>query len=45
MLSKSIWFVACLLVAHGAMGETGQLEIQAPGPVPLQARRKTGLPI
>jgi copper(I)-binding protein len=30
MLSKSICFLTCLLIANGAMGETGQLEIQAP---------------
>lgn len=30
MLSKSIFFVTCLLVANGAMGQTAQLEIQAP---------------
>jgi copper(I)-binding protein len=30
MLSKFIFFVTCLLVANGAMGQTAQLEIQAP---------------
>jgi periplasmic copper chaperone A len=30
MLSKSVFFVACLFIANGAMGQTGQLEIQAP---------------
>lgn len=29
-MSKSILFVTCLLIANGAMGQTGQLEIQAP---------------
>jgi copper(I)-binding protein len=30
MLSKSVFFVTCLLIANGAMGQTGQLEITAP---------------
>ena len=30
MLFKSIFFVTCLLIANGAMGQTGQLEIKAP---------------
>ena len=30
MLSKSIFFVACLLTANGAVGQTGQLEIKTP---------------
>ena len=30
MLSKSFFFVACLLIASGAMGQTGQLEIKTP---------------
>jgi hypothetical protein len=30
MLSKSIFFVACLLIANGAVGQTGQLEIKTP---------------
>jgi copper(I)-binding protein len=30
MLCKSVFFVACLLIANGAMGQTGQLEIKAP---------------
>jgi hypothetical protein len=27
---QSIFFVTCLLIANGAMGQTGQLEIKAP---------------
>jgi copper(I)-binding protein len=30
LLSKSIFFVTCLLIANGAMGQTGQLEIKTP---------------
>ena len=30
MLSKSVFFITCLLVTNGAMGQTGQLEIRAP---------------
>jgi copper(I)-binding protein len=30
MLSKSIFFVTCLLIASGAMGQTEQLEIKTP---------------
>jgi hypothetical protein len=30
MLSKSFFFVACLLIPSGAMGQTGQLEIKNP---------------
>ena len=30
MLSKSVFFLTCLLIANGAMGQTGQLEIKAP---------------
>jgi len=30
MLSKSVFFVTCLLIANGAMGQTGQIEITAP---------------
>ena len=30
MLSKSFFFVACLLIPSGAMGQTGQLEIKTP---------------
>jgi hypothetical protein len=30
MLPKSFFFVACLLIAGGAMGQTGQLEIKTP---------------
>jgi copper(I)-binding protein len=30
MLSKFIFFVTCLLIASGAMGQTGQLEIKTP---------------
>ena len=44
MLSKCVSFVICLLIANGAMGQTGQLEIKAPGPAPLPAARKTALP-
>ena len=30
MLSKSVFFVTCLLIANGAIGQTGQLEIKTP---------------
>ena len=30
MLSKSVVFLTCFLIANGAMGQTGQLEINAP---------------
>ena len=30
MLSKSVFFATYLLIANGAMGQTGQLEIKAP---------------
>ena len=30
MLSKSVIFLTCLLIANGAMGQTGQLEIKTP---------------
>ena len=30
MLSKSIFFVACLLLASDAVGQTGQLEVKDP---------------
>jgi len=30
MWSKSIFFLTCLLIASGAMGQTGQLEIKTP---------------
>jgi len=30
MLCKSVFFITCLLIANGAMGQTGQLEIRAP---------------
>jgi copper(I)-binding protein len=30
MLFKSVFFVTCLLIADGAMAQTGQLEIKAP---------------
>jgi hypothetical protein len=30
MLSKCVFFVTCLLIATGAMGQTGQLEIKTP---------------
>ena len=30
MLSKSVFFITCLLVTNGAMGQTGQLEIRTP---------------
>jgi periplasmic copper chaperone A len=30
MLPKSIFFVTCLLIAGGAMGQTGQLEVKTP---------------
>jgi periplasmic copper chaperone A len=30
MLPKSIFFVTCLLIAGGAMGQTGQIEIKTP---------------
>ena len=30
MLFKSVFFVTCLLIANGAMAQTGQLEIKAP---------------
>jgi hypothetical protein len=43
MLSKSFFFVTCLLIANGAMGQTGQLEINTlPGPAPLLATRNGG---
>jgi copper(I)-binding protein len=30
MLRKYLFFVSCLLIANGAIGQTGQLEIKAP---------------
>lgn len=30
MLSKSVFFLTCLLIANGAMGQTGPFEIKAP---------------
>ena len=30
MLSKSVFFLTCLVIANGAVGQTGQLEIKAP---------------
>ena len=30
MWSKSVFFVTCLLIANGAVGQTGQLEIKTP---------------
>jgi copper(I)-binding protein len=30
MFSKTVFFLTCLLIANGAMGQTGQLEIKAP---------------
>jgi copper(I)-binding protein len=30
MLRKSVFFLTCFLIANGAMGQTGQLEIKAP---------------
>jgi copper(I)-binding protein len=30
MLRKYVFFVTCLLIANGAIGQTGQLEIKAP---------------
>ena len=43
MLSKFILFVACLLVANGAMGQTGQLEIQAPWARATLGHAQTGV--
>jgi copper(I)-binding protein len=30
MLSKSVFFLTCFLIANGAVGQTGQLEIKTP---------------
>ena len=30
MLRKYVFFVTCLLIANGAIGQTGQLEIKTP---------------
>jgi copper(I)-binding protein len=30
MLSKSVFFLTCLLIANSTMGQTGQLEIKTP---------------
>jgi copper(I)-binding protein len=30
MWSKSVFFITCLLIANGAVGQTGQLEIKTP---------------
>ena len=49
MLSKSFFFVACLLIASGAMGQTGQLEIKTPWaratPGPADPASEPGKPI
>jgi len=42
MLSKSIFFVTCLLIAGGAMGQTGQLEVQTPWARATPGRAENG---
>jgi hypothetical protein len=45
MLPKSIFFVTCLLIATGAMGQTGQLEIKTPWARATPATPRTARPI
>lgn len=45
MLSKSFFFVACLLIASGAMGQTGQLEIKTPWARATPGHAETAQPI
>jgi hypothetical protein len=42
MLSKCVFFVICLLIANGAMGQTGQLEIKAPWARATPGRAENG---
>jgi copper(I)-binding protein len=42
MLSKSVFFVICLLIANGAVGQTGQLEIKAPWARATPGRAENG---
>ena len=42
MFSKSIFFVTCLLIASGAMGQTGQLEINTPWARATPGRAENG---
>jgi copper(I)-binding protein len=42
MLSKSVFFVACLLIANGAIGQTGQLEIKTPWARATPGHAETG---
>ncbi|MBO0738236.1 MAG: copper chaperone PCu(A)C, partial [Alphaproteobacteria bacterium] len=42
MLSRAVFFAACLLIAGGAMGQTGQLEIKTPWARATPGRAENG---